>query len=402
MKIQAFALITAMIAASAFAQPNIYVPNEFAVTIKAGESVTHVVEDFNAEIVASYPSRRLYLLRIIPPVTSDDDEVEIELEGNRRCEASERNSQNAVADGNTQSFFVRTAPATFTDQPAWRTIGLPKNQRPGYASAPIIAVLDTGVSLHPDIASRVRPDGASFIIPGGPTNDVPAGLDSNGDGIVDQLAGHGTFVAGIINHIAPTCQILPVQVLDSDGVGTSFSVAAGIYYAIDMHAKVINLSLSSPVESSAIRAAVNAALDAGIAVVCAAGNNGGASPVFPASVPGVIAVTSVDNSLHAPAWADYGPAIAFSAPGVDITSTFWDGTYVSNSGTSASCAFVSATFGAVSAQFPMLSTSNVTLLVWRSGVSIDSRNPAQAGQLGRMLNVSRLIQTAPFSMKALP
>lgn len=154
-----------------------------------------------------------------------------------------------------------------------------------------IAVVDTGVDPVGDIAGRVLPGYNSLD---GSTN-------------VSDVAQHGTQVASIAasagNDGAGTagmcwqCRILPVRVLDDGGSGSSVSVAAGIVWAADHGADVINLSLGGPDFSQLVADAVAHARSKDVVVVAAAGNEGpGGGPDFPAAVPGTLSV-GASNSL---------------------------------------------------------------------------------------------------------
>jgi subtilisin family serine protease len=108
-----------------------------------------------------------------------------------------------------------------------------------------VAIVDTGVDLqHPDLSSKLV-TGHDFVAD---NNDCPAGpQDENGHGthvagIAAAVTNHGIGVAGV----APDAQIMPVRVLDADGSGSSEDVAAGITWAADHGAEVINLSLRAP------------------------------------------------------------------------------------------------------------------------------------------------------------
>src|SRR6478672_10734448 len=108
-----------------------------------------------------------------------------------------------------------------------------------------IAVVDTGVDLgHPDLRSKLLP-GVDLV---SDETCTPGAQDLNG---------HGTHVAGIaaaatnngigVAGTAPQAKILPVRVLDSTGSGTAADIDAGIRWAADHGAQVINLSLGNDI-----------------------------------------------------------------------------------------------------------------------------------------------------------
>ena len=204
-----------------------------------------------------------------------------------------------------------------------------------------VAVVDTGVDEpHNDLGSVVLP-GIDYV-------------NSAHDGRYDGN-GHGTHVAGIIaarvnNGVgiagaAPSVRILPVRVLDATGSGVSSNVAAGIIWAADHGARVINLSLGGGV-SPGLQIAMQYALRKGAVVLAAAGNNGasGNAPVYPGAYPEAIAVGAFDQSLSRAAFSNTGSYVDVSAPGDTILSTWPNpqSSYALLSGTSMATPYASA------------------------------------------------------------
>jgi len=204
------------------------------------------------------------------------------------------------------------------------------------SAAVTIAILDTGVDLdHPDLISKIVP-GYDFI---------------NSDSLADDdhFQSHGTHVAGIaaassnngvgVAGVSWGARIMPVKVLGLLGSGPLSGVAAGIIWATNQGAQVINLSLGSNVDSLALQDAVNYAYGRGVVLVAAAGNNTG--PIlYPALYPTVIAVGSVDSVNNRVPNSNTGEALDLVAPGSLIYSTIRNG-YGYNSGTSMAAPYVS-------------------------------------------------------------
>jgi subtilisin family serine protease len=140
--------------------------------------------------------------------------------------------------------------------------------------------------------------------------------------------------------VAFDATIMPVRVLDSGGAGSFIDVAAGIRYAVDNGAHVINLSLGGSY-SSAVYSALTYAGEHGVFVAVAAGNDGAATPSYPAAfsaeLTNVLSVGAHDAN-DATAWFSNGVgtsgAVQVAAPGVDIYSTFTGNRYGLLSGTS--------------------------------------------------------------------
>lgn len=355
---------------------------QFVVTLIPGQRIHEIAEDYRAVVLGSYRARRLYLLEV-QGLDSDDDVGSL-FELDPRVEQSEQNSANGTVLGNTQSFFVRVGPEVYQSQPALSLLQLDSAHARATGTGVTVAVLDTGVWPHPLLAANLTADGYNFVDCNAVTDDVAGAVDSNGNGLPDELFGHGTFIAGIVAMVAPQCRIMPVKVLDSDGLGSSFTVAAGIYHAIDHGAQVINLSLSTPGHSLAIEGAVAAADAAGIVVVGAVGNNAASSPSYPAALPGVIGVTATDLTDRRAAFGDFGPFVSLSAPGTDIVSTFPDGMYAMASGTSFAAAFVTGTAALVESLLtaPFVPAAIRAHLMDMS-VRIDELNPDYPGMMGQ-------------------
>jgi subtilisin len=212
-----------------------------------------------------------------------------------------------------------------------------------------IAVIDTGVlKTHSDLKGRII-DCKDFT-----QLKLPIV-----EGKCDDKNGHGTHVAGIIAAdggedglgiygVAPDAEIMAYKVCGTNGSCWADDVAAGIRTAADEGANIANLSLGSDVPSGLIADAVNYAVSMGMMVVAAAGNDGDyqGSIDYPAAMPEVIGVGALDSQLAVADWSSRGNNtltekgvmeegdLDFAAPGVNIESTWKDGSYVILSGTS--------------------------------------------------------------------
>jgi subtilisin family serine protease len=204
-----------------------------------------------------------------------------------------------------------------------------------------VAIVDSGVlGNHEDLAGSVL-SGADFV--------------GSGNGWNDQL-GHGTHVAGVIaahasnglgiTGAAPGVKILPVRVLDGGGSGQSSDVAAGIIYAADHGARVINLSLGGTNPDAGTHAAIQYAVSKGSVVLAAAGNSGeqGSPKIYPGAFPEVIAVGAVDSHNQRASFSNVGDYVDVVAPGVDTISTYNASThsYAWGSGTSMATPYAAA------------------------------------------------------------
>jgi len=195
-----------------------------------------------------------------------------------------------------------------------------------------VAVVDTGIDRdHPDLVANIA-GGVNFVRKGNSLN--PDRWDDDN--------GHGTHVAGIIaavdNEIgvvgvAPGARLYAVKVLDASGSGWLSDVVAAVEWSVDNRMDVINMSLGASSGSPLLEGACQAAAEAGIVIVAAAGNDGG--PVlYPARYSSVIAVGATDSSDSVPWWSNRGPELEIVAPGVNVRSTWKGGGYRTLSGTS--------------------------------------------------------------------
>ncbi|MFY2765003.1 S8 family serine peptidase [Arenimonas sp. MALMAid1274] len=246
----------------------------------------------------------------------------------------------------------------------------------GTGTGAVIAILDTGITPHPDLNANLVA-GYDFV------SDPMAARDGNArdanptdEGTWVRRPGctpypsswHGTHVAGIAGAVwnngigiagtAPGARIMPVRVLGAGG-GVLSDIAAGITWAAGGSVpgvpnnpnpvEVINLSLGvggacGPVE----QAAIDFARSQGVVVVAAAGNSALNGSFSPASCNGVISVAATHYSGGRATFSNYGADVDIAAPGVEILSTINMGetrpttgtAYVPYSGTSMSAPHV--------------------------------------------------------------
>lgn len=273
-----------------------------------------------------------------------------------------------------------------------------------------VAVVDTGVALaHADLADRLWTNAGE--VPGnGRDDDANGFIDDiagwdflDGDNQPDDPAGHGTHIAGIVVAgvappeepdgqnsnpgdgagealgVAPEARVMPVRVLDGNLRGANREIAAGIRYAVDNGADIINLSIAGA-ENRDIRAALEYAGEHDVLVVAAAGNNRASSPSHPAS-----ASRELDNVLSAGAFRENGDrltasnlvgasgAVQVDAPGQAIRSTFVTAPYGYQSGTSMAAPHVAGLAALLLSANPSLSAAQLRTII------VDSADPPAAG-----------------------
>ncbi|EFO79910.1 peptidase S8 and S53 subtilisin kexin sedolisin [Oscillochloris trichoides DG-6] len=257
-------------------------------------------------------------------------------------------------------------------------------------SAIVIAVLDTGVDAnHIDLQGQVI---SGF-------NAFTGGNDTNDDN------GHGTAVAGLIaantNNgegvagICWGCKILPIKVLDSQGGGDDASVAAGIRWAVDNGARVINMSLGGSDESQTLRDAVDYAAARGVLMVAASGNerSEGNATSYPAAYDSVIAVGATGNTDVVTGFSNTGPYVDLAAPGVGLWTTLPGNQYGTPNGTSFASPYVAGAAGLAFSVRPDLPIADIRCIL-EAGAE-DKGTPGRDDEYGwGRLNLLRSLQLA--------
>lgn len=194
--------------------------------------------------------------------------------------------------------------------------------KPGAAGV-TVAILDSGVAYK-----AVPPRPAS---PELPRSRFLAGVDLvDGDQTPADEYGHGTIVAAILAGetdngrglagIAYRTRLLPVRVLDTEGLGDATTIAKGIRYAVKRGAQVINLSLEFPAEYSSrdipqVIDALKYARKRGVTIVVASGNEGLTSIPYPGRSSTVIAVGATTERGCAADYSNGGAGLDLVAPG---------------------------------------------------------------------------------------
>ena len=272
-------------------------------------------------------------------------------------------------------------------QPDLDALGLAVAQGVSTGAGQLIAVIDTGIDFsHPFLVGKIAAGGFDFIGQDGDPTDERKFLDEDGDGLIDEQFGHGTFIASLVLTVAPDAMILPVRSLDAEGYGTSSTVAAGIIWAVDAGATVINLSVNISQDADVVKEAVDYAKDNDVVVVAAAGNAAG-DVVFPARYGDVVAVAAVRDTGVAATFTNRGSAVDIVAPGVGILGAIPQSMSPAGtarwSGTSFAAPLVAGTVALVGSAHPQLEMKAIGERVVERARSVDAVNPGLQGQLGR-------------------
>ncbi len=226
---------------------------------------------------------------------------------------------NFLPSEGTASPLLPTSPGGINVVGAWENLAAVK--RPGGRDV-TVAVLDTGIAYRP-LGSHFRrsPDfsAGQFVKGHDFVNDSDLPLDRNG---------HGTHVAGTIAEktnngigltgIAFRAKLMPVRVLDRLGRGRADDITAGIRWATDHGANVINMSFNFGCGKTvpSVAEALHYATRKGVVLVSSAGNLGSEACVSaPATIPGVIGVGGTTEGACLGNYSLTGKDIDVVAPG---------------------------------------------------------------------------------------
>ena len=294
----------------------------------------------------------------------------------------------------------------------------------------VVAVIDSGVDYtHPDLDNNIWVN--SDEIPGN-------GQDDDRNGFVDDIRGwdfvdrdnnpmdidgdgHGTHVAGIIaaennnfgvTGVAFNAKIMPVRVLDLFG-GTHADIAAGIRYAVDNGADVLNLSLGGSFNAPEVEQAIKYAFDKGAVVVTAAGNDGGLQPGYPGRYATDFGITvgAIDRNDAIPYFSNHAGSTRLDyvvAPGVDVRSTFPGNRYETMRGTSMAAPYVAGVAALVLSANPNLSPALLENALTTTANSVGIRSASLYDGFfnltsdGEFFEISPgLLANAPLGLRAL-
>ena len=183
-----------------------------------------------------------------------------------------------------------------------------------------IAVVDTGWPASGALATVASTSEGDFI-------DAP---DAEFDGYLDPVAGHGTFIAGLLAQRAPDCAVAVFHALSTYGDGAESAIATCIQDLAcrpsETRPHFLSLSFGTYTpddeEPGVLREAIQHAILKGIIVVASAGNDGTSRRSYPAAFPGVVSVGALGPSGPA-SFSNWGDWVRACAPGVDVSSSFW-------------------------------------------------------------------------------
>ena len=356
------------------------VPDEVVVKLARAEDVQSVAVEYRLDPVplARFGAQPIFRMRIIDgvePVKRAQALVQdvrvIYAEPNYFGEAPRDRQDASWASGFGSLDLV-------TSQWANEKLGLQRAQRLSRGAGVTVAVLDTGIDAsHPLLADHLV-SGYDFV-----DLDADPAEQSGGSAF-----GHGTHVAGLIATVAPEARIMPLRVLDANGVGNIWVLAEALQYAIDPDGnpatddgvQVVNLSISTTHRTRLLHdllESVSGSVRLGPVVVAAAGNAGTTTPEYPAAEnqDGLLAVGASTRSDGLAPFSNRGSWVHVIAPGVGIASSVPGGRFAAWSGTSMSAALVSGEAALVRSKQPQLGARTVARRIIETATRLEGGSP---------------------------
>lgn len=222
-----------------------------------------------------------------------------------------------------------------------------------------VAIIDSGVERgHPAIGARLV---RSVRVEPGPTPDDDPVVVDDPEGL--DVVGHGTACAGIIHAIAPGADLVSIRVLGPDNRGKGLVFAAGLDWAIEQGAGVVNLSLSSKSEAlfGLFHDLADRAYFANALLVCAANNVPGNS--YPSLFAAVVSVAAHDLPDPAAWFYNPDPPVEFGAHGVDVDVAWRGGGRIVATGNSFAAPHLAGYAALVRARHPTASPFEVKAIL---------------------------------------
>jgi subtilisin family serine protease len=406
------------------------IPADILLRLAPGTSLESVVAALaplapKLEVADQIPNRPIHLLRYEAEGPEPSPELELALEAlvvGGTLTWAEFGYEAQTGEGRTDSLWVTgvgLGQDAYRGQFARDLLGLPAAHAMTRGAGVVVAVIDSGLdTTHPVVAGPMAP-GVDLVDAVPAIGDPADGIDNDGDGLIDEMAGHGTFVASLVRLVAPDATLLPIRILDTEGRTSVYLMAKGIAAAIDGGAQVINMSVGTTYDSIALEDLVDEAVDSGIVLVASIGNLDREAPEeYPAADGGAFGVVATSPSDVRANFSNFGGFAAVAAPGTvafrgkagldpqaSVLGAVPGGGVGGWAGTSFATAFVSGGAALVRSRHPEWPNAEVPLedlsdavmdLLLSTAVPIDALNPGFEGMLGTgRLDVAAAVAIGP-------
>ena len=276
-----------------------HVPNELMVKLKPGADIDAIAKSVGAKVLQRNDNLGIYLLQF--PDAAATDAALAQLQTNPEVQAVDYN-YNFDPPPAPQSLPAGTA----VPPPVSLKLDPPANNDPCNV---LVGLIDTPIQAVPANLSQFVQPQISVAGNAGPLPSTPT-----------HATGMAQFILGAISQASgghSSAKILPVDVYGSSSTTTSWDVAQGIQAAVDKGANVLNLSLGSSSDSAVLDSVIQQGEAAGIVFFAAAGNQPVTTPTYPGAIPGVNAVTAVQQGQLA-SYANDGSFIDMALPGSGV------------------------------------------------------------------------------------
>jgi hypothetical protein len=276
-----------------------HVPNELIVKLKPGANIDAIAKKVGAKVIGR--NDKLHIYRLQFPDAATTDAALGELQTDPDVEAVDYDYYFDPPPPMQQLSGPSTA-----QPPVSLKLDAPSQNNPCNV---LVGLIDTPIqSLSPNLASFVQPQ-ISVAGDAGPPSATPTHATGMAQTILRAIASASGGNS--------SAQILPVDVYGAATTATDWNVALGIQAAVDKGANVLNLSLGSSDDSPVLDDVIQQAEAAGVLIFAAAGNQPVNTPTYPAAIPGVNAVTAVQQGQLA-SYANYGSFIDMALPGTSV------------------------------------------------------------------------------------
>jgi thermitase len=285
-----------------------HVPNELLVKLKPGANIDAIAKLVGAKVIGRNDKMGIYELQFANAAATDA--ALGQLQNNSDVQAVDYNYYFDPPEPPAQSLTgqsVPQGPVSLTLQP----------QTPNDPCDAVVGLIDTPIQ---SLGSSL--DG--FIL-----KPISVVDDANGSSTAAATGAttltHATGMAqtilraiGAAGGGSTSARILPVDVYGSNPTATSWDVALGVQAAVNNGATILNMSLGSSGDSSVLDSVIQQTIADGIPVFAAAGNDGVATPEYPAADPGVDAVTALQSATQLASYANYGSYVDMALPGGSV------------------------------------------------------------------------------------
>jgi microcompartment protein CcmK/EutM len=311
------------------------IPNELLVRLKRNstESIEEIAKALGAKILGRDDRLKLYRLQFADEAAAT-------------AAANQLTGDTSVAF--VDSNYVVDPPAPAQNNPVTSPASPTSSLNPKTpVNGMVIGLIDTAVQMQSQLQ---------------PYSLTPISVVGQPDASTDQIT-HGTsmFEAMMERMADAPSRVLPVDVYPSGDSTTTYEVAEGIIAAINNGANPINLSLGGTGDSSVLRSLIAEGEQKGILFVAASGNTPGTATTFPASYPGVLAVTASDGNGQLASYANDGPFVRAMEPGTAIV--YLNGQAWEVQGTSTATAFATASIAQIINQQHVTMSQAVTQFI---------------------------------------